>query len=196
MEISELVRRLKEQEQKGVFRKDARYARWSLEHMNKAEFNLLSARIEYLLLTDENMRKSSELLSKYDKFDWLIIKSYYAMYHSVIALLAELGFKTDTHFATIVSFELFFVRRNRLVDEKFLNMLVEVMERVGTIPYDYLKMIMDARKARHLAQYDVTSSIVRNEAEQSLEIAGEFIEEMKRVHIDLKNVKRNMNLEV
>lgn len=58
MEISELIIRLKEQEVKGTFRKDARYAKWSGEHMNKAEFNLLSARIEYLLLIDEKMRLS------------------------------------------------------------------------------------------------------------------------------------------
>jgi len=195
MEIRELAKRLKEQEEKGAFKKDGIYAKWSQEHMNKAEFNLLSARIEYLLLTDENVRKSSELFSNYDKFDWLIIKSYYAMYHSVLALLAELGFKSETHFATIVAFELFFVRRNKLVEEKFLDMLMKIMERVGTIPYDYIKMLMQARKARHLAQYDVTSSVVMNEAEDSFEMSIEFIEEMKKVYDKLKEVKKNMNFE-
>ena len=76
MEIAELVKRLKDQENKGVLKKDSRFAKWSQEHMNKAESNLLSARIEYLLLTDKNIRDTSELLSKYDKFDWLIIKSF------------------------------------------------------------------------------------------------------------------------
>lgn len=191
MEISELVKRLKEQEAKGVLRKDSRYANWSQEHMNKADFDLLSARIEYLLLTDENVRRSSELFSKYNRFDWLTIKSYYAMYHSVLALLAELGFKTETHFATIAAFELFFIRRNRLVEEKFLDMLVKVMERVGTMPYDYAKMFMQARRARHIAQYDVTSSVVGNEAEDSFEKAIEFIEEMKTVYGRLKEIKKS-----
>lgn len=196
MQISELVKRLKEQEEKGLLKRDDRYADWSKEHMDKAEFNLLSARIEYLLLTDENIRNSSELFSKYNKFDWLIIKSYYAMYHSVLALLKELGFKTETHFATIVAFELFFVRRNKLVEEKFLNMLVTVMERVGTIPYDYIKMFMQARKARHIAQYDVTSSIIKNEAEDSFEKAAEFIEEMKMVYGNLKDIREKTDFEI
>lgn len=195
MEISELAKRLKGQEEKGAFKKDGRYAKWSQEHMNKAESNLLSARIEYLALTDENVRKSSELFSKYDKFDWLIIKSYYAMYHSVLAVLAELGFKSETHFATIVAFELFFVRRNKLVEEKFLDMLVKIMKRVGTIPHDYIRMLMQTRKARHLAQYDVTSSVIRNEAEDSFEMSMEFIEEMKKVYGKLKEAKKNMNFQ-
>ncbi len=193
MEVGELARRLKEQEGKGAFRKNSGYAKWSQEHMNKAEFNLLSARIEYLLLTDENIRKSSELFSRYSKYDWLIIKSYYSMYHAVLALLAELGFKPETHFATIAAFELFFVRRNRMVEEKFLDMLVKVMERVGAVPREYNRMLIQARNARHAAQYDVTDSIVRGEAEDSFEAAMEFLEEMKRVYGRLKDAKEKLD---
>lgn len=109
--------------------------------------------------------------------------------------MAELGFKSETHFATIVAFELFFVRRNKLVEEKFLDMLMKIMERVGTIPYDYIKMFMQARKASHLAQYDVTSSVIKNEAEDSFGTAMEFIEEMKKVYVKLKEAKKNMNFQ-
>jgi uncharacterized protein (UPF0332 family) len=194
MEVKELVKRLKEEEKKGNLKRAIRYTNWSQEHMNKAEFNLLSARIEYLLLTNESVRKSSELFSNYDKFDWLIIKSYYSMYHAVLALLAEIGFKTETHFATIASFELFFVRRNKLVKEKFLQMLIEVMDRVGTIPYDYVRMIIKARKIRYVAQYDVTTSIIKREAKDSFEKAIVFIEEMKRVYNRLKEIKKSLDL--
>jgi len=194
MEVKELVKRLEEEEKKGNIKRDVRYANWSQEHMNKAEFNLLSAQIEYLSLMDESVRKSSELFSNYNKFDWLIIKSYYAMYHAALALLAEIGFKTKTHFATIASFELFFVRRNELVEERFLQMLVKVMERVGTVPYDYVRMIIKARKIRYAAQYDVTTSIARREAEDSFEKATEFVEEMKMVYDRLEEVKKKLDL--
>lgn len=196
MEISELAQKLRDQEEKGVLRNSASYANWSQEHMNKADFNMLSARIEYLILTDENVRKSSELFSNYERFDWLIIKSYYSMYHTVLALLAEIGFKTETHFATIAAFELFFIRRNKLVEEKFLRMLVKVMDRVGVISFDYVKMLMRARKARHTAQYDVSTSIVRSEAEDSFEEAMKFLEEMKKVYGKLKETKKNLNFKI
>lgn len=194
MEVTELAKRLKDEEAKGNLKKDTAYTNWSQEHMNKAGFNLLSARLEYLILTNEDVRSSSELFSNYDKFDWLIIKSYYAMYHAALALLAEIGFKTETHFATIASFELFFVRRNKLIKEKFLQMFIETMDRIGTIPYDYVKMIIKARKIRHAAQYDVTTSIVKREAEDSLGKAIEFVEEMKRVYNMLKEVKKSLYL--
>lgn len=193
MEVGELVRRLKVQEEKGAFKRNSGYARWSQEHMNKAEFNLLSARIEYLLLIDENIRKSSELFSRYNKFDWLIIKSYYSMYHAVLALLAELEFKSETHFASIAAFELFFVRRNKMVEEKFLDMLVKVMEKVGAVPREYSRMLIEARNARHAAQYDVMDSIVRSEAVDSFESAMEFLEEMKSVYGRLKDAKEKLD---
>lgn len=194
MEITELVKRLKDEEIKGNLKRNAAYAKWSEEHMSKAEFNLLSARVEHLILTNEDIRNASELFSTYDKFDWLIIKSYYAIYHAALALLAEIGFKTETHFATIASFELFFVRRNKLVEEKFLRMFIEIMNRVGTIPYDYVKMIIKARNIRHVAQYDVTTSIVEREAEDSFKKAVEFLEEMRIVYNKLKEVKKNLEL--
>lgn len=193
MEIKELIKRLREEEKRGNLKRAIRHAKWSQEHMNKAEFNLLSARIEYLSLTNESVRKSSELFSNYEKFDWLTIKSYYAMYHAVLALLAEIGFKTETHFATIASFELFFVRRNKLIKEKFLQMLIKIMDRIGTVPYDYVKMIIRARKTRYVAQYDVTTSIVKREAEDSLDKAIEFVKEMKRVFNKLKEIKKSLD---
>ncbi len=118
------------------------------------------------------------------------------MYHAVLTLLAEIGFKTETHFVTIASFELFFIRRNKLVEERFLQILVKVMERVGTIPYDYVRMIIKARKIRYVAQYDVTTSIVKREAEDSFEKAIEFVEEMKIVYDKLKEIKKKLDLEI
>lgn len=194
MEIKELIKRLREEEKRGNLKIGIRHAKWSQEHMDKAEFNLLSARIEYLSLTNESVRKSSELFSNYEKFDWLTIKSYYAMYHAVLALLAEIGFKTETHFATIASFELFFVRRNKIVEEKFLQVLIKIMDRVGIVPYDYVRMIIKARKTRYVAQYDVTTSIARREAEDSLDKAMEFVKEMKRVFNELKEIKKSLDL--
>lgn len=108
MEIKDLVKKLKEEENRGNIKRDLNYANWSQEHMNKSDFNLLSARIEKLVLTDEGVRKFSELFAGYNQFDWVTIKSYYAVYHAVLALLSEIGIKTETHFATIGCFDLFF----------------------------------------------------------------------------------------
>jgi len=66
------------------------------------------------------------------------------------------------------------------------------MDRVGVIPYDYIKIFRQTRKARHLAQYDVTASVIKNEAEDSFEKAAEFVENMRIIYKKLKEIKNSL----
>jgi len=65
-------------------------------HIGKAFHNL-----DFANFTLTNQDKINKRLKDETYFDWVIIISYYAMYHSAMALLYKLGYKSATHLATI-----------------------------------------------------------------------------------------------
>lgn len=158
--------------------------------MDKSDKDMLSARVERLLLKDEEIRKNP-LIEEYASWDWLIVKSYYSMYHAVLALLAKLGVQTKTHFITLIAFEFFFIKKE-IVNKKYLDIFNEVKES-AKVTDGYLDEIKQVRQKRFTANYDVESTIQEKEADYCLEKAEEFIKEMKLVFDKLEEVTSKIN---
>lgn len=188
MYIEKLKKKLLKEMDRGNFMVKKDYMKYSKEHFVWSEEDLMSAKIEHFILTNEEMRKNP-IFSSYQTHRWIIVKCYYSMYHCVLGLLAELGIKTETHFATLLAFELFFVKRVKLIDEKYFDMILKILERVGIIPFEYLKMVKNREEKRFFVQYDVTVSIPKREAKESLEAAEKFTEKMKMVFENLRKAK-------
>lgn len=196
MDTDYLKRKFKEQQNKGTLKIRDDYVKWSSKHMEWSEEDLFSARIEHYFLTNKKIRKNVSLLEEYKNFRWVIVKSYYSMYHAVLALLAEIGIKTETHYATLIAFELLFIKKARLVDERYFSLLLEILDAIGIIPQKYLKIIKTTRRKRFTVQYDVTISIHKRDAEESLKMAEEFTAEMKKVFKELKETKDKMDFDI
>lgn len=98
------------------------------------------------------------------------------MYHSALAALASVGYKSDNHTATIFALEVFFVRKN-LLEKEFLEKLKQARE----LEEEYVQKLRRARKQRETAQYGVTEETGKDTAEKLLKCAREFVNRMERL---------------
>ncbi len=156
MDEKYLIGKIEEGKENGTFAERDKEKELADLHLKKAEKDMISARIERLLIKDDEMRKHP-VIKEYDSWDWAITKSYYAMYHSILSLLAKLGIRTKTHFVSLVAFELFFVKK-KIVAEKYLDAFSRVKES-AKVPDRYLDEIKEVRQKRFTANYDMEASI-------------------------------------
>lgn len=183
MDEKYLIEKIEEGKDNGTFIEREKEKELADLHLKKTDKDLISARIERLVLKDKELRKHP-IVKEYDSWEWVITKSYYAMYHSILSLLAKLGIRTKTHFVSLIAFELFFVKK-KIVDEKYLDVFNRVKES-AKVSDRYLSEIKEVRQKRFTANYDVEVSIQEKEANHCLEFAEDFIKEMKRVFSEIK----------
>ena len=127
-------------------------------HLREIEPNIEFAFKEWKESELDLKTASSEL--KAGGFKWSIIKSYYSMFHAAKAVLFKAGFREKTHYAVVFVLQDF--AEKGLLEQKFIE--------------DYKAAIF----AREQADYHYSHS--RETALQMLEIAGEFIAEMKKLY--------------
>lgn len=187
MDEKYLIKKIEEGKENGTFIERGKEKELADLHLKKTDEDLISARIERLVLKDKELRKYP-IIKEYNSWDWIITKSYYAMYHSILSLLAKLGIRTKTHFVSLIAFELFFVKK-KIVDEKYLDAFNRVKES-AKVSDKYLSEIKEVRQKRFAANYDVEASIQEKEANHCLELAEDFIKEMKRVFSEIKEETR------
>lgn len=119
------------------------------EHLEKAEANLLAM----------------ELLFQNKFFDWTIVTSYYAMYHSVLAALILIGIDARSHECAIIAFERFYAKKGRM-DGRY----VEYVKRAKELSEKYAETLEKVRTLRVEASYgigeikSVDATFARNQA--------------------------------
>ena len=114
--------RLKAFENKGLCGKSQFINRLVPNFMEKARHNLTLSKTIEKLSNEENAKKALRLPDDFYAFDWVIITAYYAMYHSALAALASIDYKSDNHTATMFALEVFFVHKE-LLEPEFLEKL-------------------------------------------------------------------------
>ncbi len=173
--------RLKQKEMDGVFRKDETVKSLAPQYLEKARHNLVSMQASYRLSATPEVKSAAMLPKDFNEFDWTVVKAYYAMYHSVLACLAKIGYKSDDHNASILALELFFVHKGML-EKKYVQMI----EKARALEDAFVKKILFAKKARKIAQYGVGEGTERLAAEETMKDAGEFVERMARLFNEIK----------
>lgn len=92
-------------------------------------------------------------------FKWCIIKSYYSMFHAAKALLFSLGLKERRHFA--------------------VGVVLEELSFEGKIKSEFINDFKAAMSAREEADYRYSYS--EDTAKYLINIAGDFLEEIKKI---------------
>ncbi len=133
-------------------------------HLDKAFHNL-----DFANFTLENQDNINKRLSEETYFDWVIIISYYAMYHSALALLYELGYKTSTHLATIC------VLCKECLGKTLKEEDIENISRIFELSEEEVKEIGKAKERREKASYSGSISFERHLAEMTIEDARKFV---------------------
>ena len=109
------------------------------KHLEMADKNLELMSIISELSKNKEAQKALKLPDNYSNNEWVIVTSYFAMYHSALALLAKVGYKSDTHTATIIALEKFFIKKE-LIEQECLAMFKHANEQVNK--QDLLAMLL------------------------------------------------------
>ena len=109
---------------------------------------------------EEKLRAARSLLSS-GFIDDAISRAYYAIFHAAGAVLLAEGIAVEGHSALLAMFGLYLVKP-------------------GKIGRRFARILGRLKDEREGGDYDVFSASEREDAEQAVEDAGTFLEEMKR----------------
>ena len=132
-------------------------------HIKKSDHNLI-------VMTDLN-----ELGHK----DWVIIAAYYAMYHSVLAVLSKIGLESKDHSTTVAVLEYFFGKQ---IDKSLLRKFNKLKEKKDEwelirLEEKYINYLWKVKRNRETVQYGITTSY--KETETVMKNAREFVSKIK-----------------
>lgn len=172
----DVEQRLRDFEGKGLCGKAPFIARLGPGYLAKARHNFSVSGLLWTVGNSGEAKKVLGLPADFSAFDWVVITAYYARYHSALAALASVGYRSDNHTATIIALEVFFVRKD-LLEIEFLDKLKHAMELEG----EYVQKLRHARRQRETAQYGVTKETGKDAAEKLMEDAKLFVSRMDRL---------------
>lgn len=159
-----LNRDFKSYKRKKLIRKIDFAPRLSKIHLNKSFHNL-----DFANFTITNQKNINKRIEDETYFDWVIVISYYAMYHSAMALLYKIGYKASTHLATIC------VLCKECLGKTLEKKDIEKISNILELSEEEIKEIGRAKERREKASYSGSVSFEKNLAEMTLDDARKFI---------------------
>ncbi|HLD41596.1 MAG TPA: HEPN domain-containing protein [archaeon] len=170
MDIRKAEAQIRKFERKGLLAKTESIKRLTGNFMYKARHNLETAAALWNLSEEKDAKKLLKISEAYEGYDWVIVISYYSMYHAAMAALASIEIKSDSHKATILALWYNFVHKGEL-EEKYMDSL----KKARSLEELYVSKIRAAKRRRIMAQYFVDISLTREEAEAIRKDASDFI---------------------
>ena len=146
-------------------------------YLEKSDKNLELMSIISELSKNKEARKTLKLPENYSNNEWIVITSYYAMYSAALALLAKIGYKSDTHTATIFALNKFFLKKE-LIEPMYLAMFRHAKDQISEHDIDNLSR---GKENREKAQYKVTEATTHAIAEASMKNAYEFVNKIRSI---------------
>ena len=157
--------------------KNRDYTKLEKPFLEKSRKNFAVANLLFSISEKDELKKSLNLASSFETYEWVIIASYYSMYTSALAALARLGFKSKSHAATISVLEYHYVQNNKALEAKHIHKL----SKAYIISEELITKLIETKTKRETAQYDATPIISRENAKTALEDADEFITKIEGV---------------
>ena len=103
--------------------------------------------------------------------DWAVSAAFYAMYHSLLAILYKLGYESRNQECTITTIEYFIKQRVLDIDTKYILMIRSTKEIAGE----------NAKGLREEFQYGTKTTISRIKLEILMDNTKEFVDKMRAV---------------
>ncbi|MDO8740036.1 MAG: HEPN domain-containing protein [Candidatus Woesearchaeota archaeon] len=156
---------------------------WAKYHFGKAEYNLRMARINFNLNAHpdfmEELEKTKKHDAKFNTHEWVIIMSYYAMFHSVNALLRKIGIKIGKQYAHEVTTNLLlhYFYYTKIIEDELLKIYENAEEKARGLVVSYIF----AKEERTKNQYEVNLESQRKNAEKILDDAVNFVSRLKDI---------------
>lgn len=149
------------------------HLKWS-----KAVNDLLLAEGVLKISTDAKIKDMLNYPDDATFFDWVIVCSYYSIFHAAQALLGIKKIKITgrLHYATLIAFAKHFIVNNELAEELYL-----IYEDAETKARDLLEIFEEEKRKRGLFQYHRLSKSNLHPAKKSLENARTFLNAIQEV---------------
>ena len=128
--------------------------------------------------TDEKIKDMLGYPKETTFFDWVIVSSYYSIFHAAQALLGIKKIKITgrLHHATLISFARNYIINDELAEELFL--IYEDAEKKSN---ELLEIIKEEKQKRRLFQYHRLSKNNLEPARESVDNAKTFLEAIQEV---------------
>ena len=117
------------------------------KYINKAVSNLELANF---LLEEHNFSIKEKLPNK-KYYDWCITIYYYSIYHTSLALIAKLGYKSTSHLATLATITLFYYHKNNALKKEDIDFLLDKIN----IEEKEIDFVIESKDLRERACYGV-----------------------------------------
>ena len=166
---SDAYKKFKEEEK--IFENDFGEGRKVKRYLDRSKDDFLLATAVKNIIETPEMRLQLGLPKDFQNiYHWLIIISYYSMYHAATAAIAKKKIKSKEHEATIASLAKHYVTAEEL-EFDFLE----------TLSYVYIKYIEGGRDKRRKAQCNVDIAYARKEAYEVFEDAKKFVKRLQEL---------------
>ncbi len=128
---------------------------WAKHHFSKAEYNLRVARVNFNLNDHKEFIKELEQADDpaFNTYEWVIVMSYYSMFHSVNALLRKIGIKIGKEYAHEITTNLllYYFFYTGIIEDELLKLYENAEEKAKGLVVSYIF----AKEERTKYQYGV-----------------------------------------
>lgn len=141
------------------------------KHVNKALSNLELANF----LLEEHNFSIKEKLPDRKYYDWCITIYYYSVYHSSLALLAKLGYKSKSHLATLTAITLFYFHKDNVLKKEDIDFLLEKIN----LEAKEIDFVIESKDLREKACYGVDELFNLSVAKTLQQQTADFVNKIK-----------------
>jgi len=165
-----------------------RIFQWCLKRGEKGEKHKGLRKI--FLNHDESEKQIKKAVSDLDtmqylyegkKTDWVASTAFYAMYHSLLAILYKLGYESRNQECTITAIE-------KLIINKKVNLEMRYIEMVRDLRED----VEDAKSIREKMQYGSETYMEEKRCKKLMDDAKEFVDRVKEVLEEISGVEEGL----
>lgn len=172
---------------------------WAKHHFSKASYNLRMARINFNLNDHKDflkeLEKTEEADPGFNTYEWVIIMGYYAMFHSVNALLRKIGVKIGKQYAHEITTNLllYYFYYTKIIEDELLKIYEDAEEKAKGLVVSYIF----AKEERTKYQYGANLESQKKDAEKVLSDSITFVSRLKDIgmvlsrELVLKKLDRN-----
>lgn len=143
---------------------------WRGRYLEKANHNLDFAN----LVAELHKNTIKERFPQQTFYDWAAIAYYYAIYHAALALLANAGFKSRSHLATLCGIIGHYYHKDRGLEKRHVEILSRIEEA-------NIEQFAEVQGLRERASYGVSIHFEERLAAIAKADAVEFVNKVKEI---------------
>jgi len=148
------------------------------KYLNKALNNL---EFGNFILSEHKFSIKKKLKNK-SFYDWCIIIYYYAVYHSVLALISKAGFESKNHFASISALTLFYYHKKNILKKEDIQFIINHIN----FKNEDIEFLFNSKEIREKASYRIDETFDLLLAKSSQEKTVDFVNKIRDILEEIK----------